>query len=196
MSTFIIAEAGVNHNGDLEKAIELVDVAVAAQADAVKFQTFKAENLASESAGKANYQKKLTDSKENQIEMLKRLELPHEHHFKLKEYCEQNNIEFMSTAFDLESLDFLLAEMSLNRLKLPSGEITNHPLVHAHAKSGKDLIVSTGMATISEIEQALMVVAGGYLANEGIDVKFDWEKAYVNPKARAYLRKRPVYCIA
>ena len=105
MSTFIIAEAGVNHNGDLDKALQLVDAAVAAGADAVKFQTFKSENLVTETAGKAEYQK-LTDSNESQIDMLKKLELSHDNHFKVHEYCQKQNIEFMSTAFDLEKFGF------------------------------------------------------------------------------------------
>ncbi len=198
MSTFIIAEAGVNHDGDLNQALKLVDAAVESGADAVKFQTFKSENLVTESAGKAEYQKKLTDSNESQIDMLKKLELPHEYHFKLKEYCEKQSIEFMSTAFDLESLDFLLSEMDLKRLKLPSGEITNHPLVFAHAKSGLDIIVSTGMATIGEIEQALMVIAGGYLECQGESVEFQWQKAYANEKAQAMLQEKAtvLHCVS
>jgi len=204
MSTFIIAEAGVNHNGDLDKALQLVDAAVAAGADAVKFQTFKSENLVTETAGKAEYQKKLTDSNESQIDMLKKLELSHDNHFKVHEYCQKQNIEFMSTAFDLESLDFLLQHMELSRLKLPSGEITNHPLILAHAKSGLDIIVSTGMATIGEIEQALAVIAGGYL--EGLaqlqnaeEVEHsNWQKAYVNPEAQALLKQKTtvLHCVS
>lgn len=198
MSTFIIAEAGVNHNGDLDKALQLVDAAVAAGADAVKFQTFKAENLVTESAGKAEYQKKLTDSSESQIEMLKKLELSHDNHFKVHEYCQKQNIEFMSTAFDLESLDFLLKHMDLKRLKLPSGEITNHPLILAHAKSGLDIIVSTGMATISEIEQALAVISGGFLAHLGEFESPAWYKAYVNPTAQEMLRQKTtiLHCVS
>lgn len=187
MSTFIIAEAGVNHNGDIDKALALVDVAVEAGADAVKFQTFKSENLVTEKAQKAEYQKHTTDSNETQISMLRRLELSHENHFKIKDYCEQKKIEFMSTAFDMESLDFLLTEMELKRLKIPSGEITNHPLVYAHAKSGKDIIVSTGMATMEEIKQALMVISGGLLESQGEEVNFHWEKAYQNKTAQAML---------
>ncbi|MCY7294359.1 N-acetylneuraminate synthase [Alteromonas sp. a30] len=190
MSTFIIAEAGVNHNGELDKALQLVDVAVEAGADAVKFQTFKSENLVTESASKAEYQKKLTDSEESQIDMLRKLELPHEHHFKIKDYCESKGIEFMSTAFDLESLDFLLTQMDLKRLKLPSGEITNLPLVFEHAKSGLDVIVSTGMATLSEIEQALKVISGGFLARENIDVNHQWDLAYTNPQAQTLLKEK------
>ena len=198
MSTFIIAEAGVNHNGDLEKALQLVDAAVAAGADAVKFQTFKSENLVTASAGKAEYQKKLTDSAESQIDMLKKLELPHEYHFKLKEYCDAQGIEFMSTAFDFESLDFLLSEMNLKRLKLPSGEITNLPLIFAHAKSGLDVIISTGMATISEIEQAIQVVAGGYSAFKGNDVAYDWQKAYADEQIQQLLQDKVtiLHCVS
>lgn len=198
MSTFIIAEAGVNHDGELDKALQLVDAAVDAGADAVKFQTFKSENLVTQDAGKAEYQKKLTDSEESQIAMLKKLELPHEHHFQIKDYCEKKGIEFMSTAFDLESLHFLLSEMELKRLKLPSGEITNHPLVYAHAKSGLDIIVSTGMATVGEIESALMVIAGGYLEHSGEKVGYNWSHAYVNEEAQEMLKRKTsiLHCIS
>lgn len=198
MSTFIIAEAGVNHNGDLEKAIQLVDVAVEAGADAVKFQTFKSESLATDKACKAEYQKKLTDSQESQVDMLKKLELPHEYHFKLKDYCEEKNIEFMSTAFDFESLEFLLTEMDLKRLKIPSGEITNLPLIYAHAKSGLDLILSTGMATVGEIELALMVIAGGYLENLGRDVQYHWKSAYLDEEAQTLLKNKVnvLHCVS
>lgn len=200
MSTFIIAEAGVNHNGDSDKALQLVDAAVASGADAVKFQTFKSENLVTDTAGKAEYQKKLTDSNESQIEMLKKLELSHDAHFRLHEYCQKQNIEFMSTAFDLESLDFLLNHMDLQRLKLPSGEITNHPLVLAHAKSGLDIIVSTGMATMGEIEQALAVIAAGYAGDwaKGKVEHATWQKAYVNPEAQALLKQKAtvLHCVS
>lgn len=198
MSTFIIAEAGVNHNGDIDKALQLVDAAVAAGADAVKFQTFKSENLVTETAGKAEYQKKLTDSNESQIEMLKKLELSHENHFKVLEHCHRKNIEFMSTAFDLESLDFLLQNMDLKRLKLPSGEITNHPLILAHAKSGLDIIVSTGMATIAEIEQALAVIAGGFLIRSGEKPDYSWQKASASLQAQEMLQQKAtiLHCVS
>ncbi|UAA39150.1 N-acetylneuraminate synthase [Paraneptunicella aestuarii] len=198
MSTFIIAEAGVNHNGELDKALRLVDVAVEAGADAVKFQTFKAESLATDKAGKAEYQKKLTDSEESQVAMLKKLELPHEYHFKLKAYCEEKNIEFMSTAFDFGSLQFLLAEMDLKRLKIPSGEITNLPLIYEHAKSGLDIILSTGMATVGEIEQALMVIAGGYLDNLGRNIQQNWKTAYFDEGARTLLKSKVslLHCVS
>lgn len=206
--TFIIAEAGVNHNGDLDKALALVDVAVEAGADAIKFQTFKAEALVTQSAQKADYQKHNTGNDSSQFDMLKQLELPHEHHFRIKDYCEQKRIEFMSTAFDFESLAFLLSKMDLQRLKIPSGELTNDPLVFAHAQSGLPLIVSTGMATISEIEHALMVICGGLLSHAGIvhqegglsqkgelpqksaPEAHDWQRYYTDAKGRELLMQR------
>ncbi|EGW22463.1 N-acetylneuraminate synthase [Methylobacter tundripaludum] len=167
MSTFIIAEAGVNHNGNLETARQLIDAAVAAGADAVKFQTFKAENLVTQHAGKAAYQKITTDADENQLTMLKRLELKYELHFQLLAYCQKLGIEFLSTAFDFESLDFLVRKLGVETLKVPSGEITNGPFLLAHAQTGKPIILSTGMATLGEVETALGVLAFGYLAIAG-----------------------------
>ena len=131
----IIAEAGVNHNGDLELAKQLIDVAAAAGADIVKFQTFKANKLAAASAVQAEYQVKNTGKSESQLEMLKKLELKYEDHFLLVDYCKNKNIEFLSTAFDEESLDFLVNELGQKLLKIPSGEITNAPLLLAHAKT-------------------------------------------------------------
>ena len=163
MSVFIIAEAGVNHNGNLETAYRLVDAAVAAGADAVKFQTFKAENLVTRHAGKAAYQKITTAADESQLTMLKRLELKYELHFQLLAYCQKLGIEFLSTAFDFESLDFLVRELGVKTLKIPSGEVTNGPFLLAHAQTGKQVILSTGMATLGEVETALGVLAYGYL---------------------------------
>lgn len=163
MSVFIIAEAGVNHNGNLDTAYRLVDAAVAAGADAVKFQTFKAENLVTAQADKAAYQKITTDTDENQLAMLKRLELKYELHFQLLAYCRQLGIEFLSTAFDFESLNFLVRELGVERLKIPSGEITNGPFLLAHAQTGNPVILSTGMATLGEVETALGVLAFGYV---------------------------------
>lgn len=164
--TFIIAEAGVNHNGSLTTAKELVDVAVATGADAVKFQTFKAEKLVTKAAGKADYQKQTTGADESQLEMLRKLELKPEFHFQLHDYCEARGIAFLSTAFDFESLAFLVDEIGIERLKIPSGEITNGPFLLTHAQTGKDIILSTGMATLGEVETALGVLAFGFL---------DWE---------------------
>ncbi|MBC7002009.1 N-acetylneuraminate synthase [Photobacterium sp. BZF1] len=160
--TLVIAEAGVNHNGDEALAFELVNVAHQAGADVVKFQTFKAKNLVTEEAGLADYQKNNLQSTESQLAMLSRLELPYDTHHALVNHCQSLGIEFLSTAFDEESLTFLVDDLGLKRLKIPSGELTNAPLVLAHARSGCDLIVSTGMATLSEIEMALGVIAFGF----------------------------------
>ena len=159
-NVFIIAEAGVNHNGELEKALELVDVAADAGADAVKFQTFNAERLAAMSAPKASYQKDTTDAEESQFEMLRQLELPAAWHETLQERAHDRGMEFLSTAFDLQSLAFL-ESINLPRYKIPSGEITNGPLLWQFAQTGKDLILSTGMSTLGEIELALAILAHG-----------------------------------
>ncbi len=166
MSTLIIAEAGVNHNGQEHLAFELVDAAKKAGADIVKFQTFKAKRLVTADAKQCEYQIKNTGKQESQLEMLTRLELSYEAHHRLLAYCNKQNIEFLSTAFDSESLKFLVHELGLKRLKIPSGDITNAPLVLEHARTGCDLIVSTGMATLSEVETALGVIAFGYTAAE------------------------------
>ena len=149
---YIIAEAGVNHNGSREMAFDLVDAAVQAGADAVKFQTFKAENLVTKNAPKASYQKQTTDGDESQFSLLKRLELAHEMHHELVGYCQDRGIDFLSTAFDCESLKFLVKDIGLKRLKIPSGEITNGPLLLEHALTGCDLILSTGMATLGRLK--------------------------------------------
>jgi len=161
---FIIAEAGVNHNGNADMAFQLVDAAIEAGADAVKFQTFKAKNLVTKNAVKANYQKKTTSANVSQFDMLKRLELSEELHHELISYCKNKSIQFLSTAFDHESLNFLVNDLKIDQLKIPSGEITNAPLLLAHAKTNKNLIVSTGMATLGEIEEALGVLAFGLVS--------------------------------
>lgn len=160
--TLIIAEAGVNHNGDEQLAFALVDAAVAAGADIVKFQTFNAKDLATADAQQANYQRTNTGQSESQLDMLRRLELSFDAHLRLQKYCQQRGICFLSTAFDEQSLKFLLGELKLKRLKIPSGEITNAPFILQHARSGLDLIVSTGMANLAEIEAALGVIAFGF----------------------------------
>ena len=153
----IIAEAGVNHNGDVELAKKLIDVAVDAGVDYVKFQTFKSESLVSKFAKKAEYQIENTqDAIESQLQMLKKLELSNSQHFELVEYCNNKNISFFSTAFDLESLTFL-RELGLNIVKIPSGEITNLPYLRKAAALFKKFIISTGMSTMGEIEEALDV---------------------------------------
>lgn len=161
MSVFFIAEAGVNHNGDKDMAFRLIDAAVAAGADAVKFQTFNAEALASESAPKAAYQNETTDAAESQLAMLKRLELPKAWHFELRDYCREKKIAFLSTPFDPESLAFLSGELGLTAIKVPSGELTNGPFLLAIAHTGRDIILSTGMGTLDEVRTALGVLAFG-----------------------------------
>lgn len=164
--TLIIAEAGVNHNGDEKLAIELINVAKSAGADIVKFQTFKSSKCISTNAEQASYQVRNTKKVESQLEMVQRLELSYEAHQRLLSHCNSVDIEFLSTAFDHDSLNFLVNDLGLKRLKLPSGEITNSPLVLAHARTGCDLIVSTGMATLAEVESALGIIAFGYTADK------------------------------
>ncbi len=154
MSVYIIAEAGVNHNGDFNTALKLVDAAVDAGVNAIKFQTFKAEKLASKKLEKADYQKKETEAAESQRDMLKKLELSFADFSELQRYCQSKNIEFLSTAFDFESLDFLKS-LDMKRWKIPSGEITNLPYLIEIAKTGKEIILSTGMADMDEIEAAI-----------------------------------------
>lgn len=154
---FIIAEAGVNHNGDLDIAKRLVDEAVKAGVDAVKFQTFKAENLVCKHAEKAIYQKETTDAKENQFEMLKKLELTYEMHEELKRYCKEKNILFLSTPFDLDSIDYL-NKLEMPIMKVPSGEITNFPYLKKIGQTGKEVILSTGMSNLQEIKEAVKVL--------------------------------------
>ncbi|MBA2877262.1 N-acetylneuraminate synthase [Anoxybacillus kamchatkensis] len=160
--TMIIAEAGVNHNGSLDLAFQLVDAAVEAGADAIKFQTFKTEHLVTKSAQQAEYQKKNMGKSLSQYEMLKKLELSYEEFKKLKKYCDEKNIMFLSTPFDLESVDFLIKELKLSLIKIPSGEITNAPYLHKIAFHGVDVILSTGMATKEEIHHALAFLAYGF----------------------------------
>lgn len=156
-STFIIAEAGVNHNGSFELAKQLVDKAVWAGADCIKFQTFNSKNLVSKDAQKAEYQKKTTDSSESQLEMLKKLELSKEEFIELRDYCNQKGIMFLSTPFDLESIDFL-ASIGVKTWKIPSGEITNYPFLRAIGKRKESVIMSTGMCTLDEVRDAIKVL--------------------------------------
>jgi len=154
--TIIIAEAGVNHNGDMNLAKELVEIASDAGADIVKFQTFKAKNLVTIKAKKAGYQQKNVGGSSDQYSMLKTLELTYEQFEQLKEYCDQKNIEFLSTAFDLDSLDFLVS-IGIKRIKIPSGEINNLPYLTMASSYGLPIILSTGMSTLFEIKEALNI---------------------------------------
>ena len=191
-NVYIIAEAGVNHNGSREMAFQLVDIAVKAGADAVKFQTFKPENMVTVKAQKANYQKHTTGD-ESQFSMLKQLELAHDIHHELVNYCQQKGIDFLSSAFDSESLNFLVSDIGLKRLKIPSGEITNGPLLLEHALTGCDLILSTGMATLGEVEEALSVIAFGLLNTRDNRVhpsRTAFQEAYLSAEGRQLLKNR------
>ncbi len=169
MSVFIIAEAGVNHNGNLEIAKKLIDVAVESGADAVKFQTFKAENLVNFYAEMAEYQKKNLGKVKSQIEMLKELELSFDDFEELKKYCDEKEIIFLSTPFDIESARFL-RDLGLDIFKIASGEITNYPLLKEIGSYGKQIILSTGMADLGEIEDALDVLIENGTKEEDITV--------------------------
>jgi len=167
MRTFIIAEAGVNHNGDIKIAKKLIDVAVDAHADAIKFQTFKAENVVTSSTPKAKYQIKNMGTDESPFEMLKKLELPVSAYKELFAYCEEKNIIFMSTPFDEESADFL-DSMGMGIFKIPSGEITNKPLLQHIAAKGKPILLSTGMSYLGEVEKAVIWIND---IRDGLDKK-------------------------
>ena len=191
MKTLIIAEAGVNHNGNEKLAFELIDAAYRAGADIVKFQTFKAKNLVTKKAKQADYQIVNTGKSESQFDMLTRLELSYEVHHELVGHCNKLGIEFLSTAFDSESLKFLVDDLGLKKLKIPSGEITNAPLVLEHARTGCDLIVSTGMASLSEIEAVLGVIAFGYTNQKKIEPSVNlFQEAYYSNIGQKVLKEK------
>lgn len=187
--TLIIAEAGVNHSGSLETALALVDAAADAGADIVKFQTFNANSLAGRSARKADYQQRTTDVAESQRAMLKRLELPHSAHPPLIARAKERGIEFLSTPFDHQSLNYLLT-LGLPRIKIGSGDLTNAPLLHAIASSDMPLILSTGMATLIEVEEALGVLAHGYSRSNAPPGVAAFRAAWRDAEARARLSER------
>lgn len=169
MKTLIIAEAGVNHNGDIFKAKQLIDVAALAGVDYVKFQTFKADKLVTKSAQKAEYQNKNTEYGGSQFEMLKKLELSQEAHHELIDYCKQRNIEFLSTGFDFVSLEFLY-KIGITLAKIPSGEVTNYPYLKKVAELFEKVILSTGMSDIQEIKDAIAVLTKYGVSKENITV--------------------------
>ena len=158
---YIIAEAGVNHNGCIKTAMELIDYASVSGADAIKFQTFKADSLVTSYAKKAEYQKQVNNHEENQYEMIKKLELNYSDHLTLSKYAFEKKIEFLSTPFDLESIN-LLFELGLEKFKIPSGEITNLPYLEKIGQLNKEIILSTGMSTLKEIEQAINVLISSF----------------------------------
>ena len=167
--TLIIAEAGVNHNGDIKLARDLIACAGASGADLVKFQSFITGKSISANAPKAIYQEKTTGAGESQYEMVRKLELSEADHWELQSECRRHNIDFFSTAFDLDSLDMLM-KMGMDRIKVASGEITNLPLLRRMAQYRKPVILSTGMATLGEIEAALAVFEGGGVSRSNITV--------------------------
>ncbi len=169
MKTIIIAEAGVNHNGSLETAKKMVDAAVAAGVDFIKFQTFKADKLVSKQAEQADYQKINIGKEESQYSMLEKLQLSEEAHRELMLYCQGKGIHFFSTAFDLDSVEFL-ASLNLGLWKIPSGEITNYPYLKKIAQTGEPVILSTGMCTMEDIENAIAVLTVNGKNKEDITV--------------------------
>ena len=155
--TFIIAEAGVNHNGSLDIALKLIDVAAAAGVDAVKFQTFRADTLVSPDAPKAEYQKRNSGTSESQYEMLKRLELSDSDHRAIVQHCTERGVEFLSTPFDVDDIDFLY-KLGLLRMKVPSGAITDYPYLRKINECGLPVLLSTGMSTLDEVSAAVAVL--------------------------------------
>jgi N-acetylneuraminate synthase len=187
---FIIAEAGINHNGSLESALRLVESAAAAGADAVKFQTFQADKLVSSAAPKADYQVRATGGAESQLEMLRRLELAPEAHRELHRRCLDFGIEFMSTPFDEESLEFLVREVNVRRIKIGSGDLTNAPLLVRAARTGRPLLLSTGMSTLEEVRQALEAIAFGMTNRDGTPKVSAMKQAFADAAAQAMLREK------
>lgn len=187
----VIAEAGVNHNGRLDLALQLVDAAKAAGADVVKFQTFVADELVTPQAERAAYQQRNAGGSDSQLAMLRELELGFADHHRLVEHCREVGIGFLSTAFDFTSLAFLVDEIGLTTLKIPSGELTNAPFVLAHARAAERLIVSSGMATLGEVERALGVIAFGMTAPGDVEPSRQaFESAYGSEAGRRALRER------
>ena len=176
--TFVVAEVGVNHDGDIDKALNLVDVAAGVRADAVKFQTFIPEKLVLSDAPLANYQRRNLGQDSSQLTMLSKLQLSKSDHFRIQERCQERSIEFMSTAFDSDSLSFLVHELGINRLKVGSGEMNNGPFLLEHAKYDRDIFLSTGMSDDKEIRKALRVLEYGYL-NKDITDKTDLDDVAV-----------------
>jgi N,N'-diacetyllegionaminate synthase len=189
----IIAEAGVNHNGDINIAKKLIDAAAAAKVDFVKFQTFKANKLVTQNAKRAEYQNNNIKNNDSQFEMLRKLEMSEDMHHKLITYCESKNIKFLSTAFDLESLDYL-KQLNLELAKVPSGEITNLPYLRKIAKLFTRVILSTGMADLEEIKEAIKVLLenGTKLENLTIlhcNTEYPTPMADVNLKAMLHIKE-------
>ena len=190
MSTLIIAEAGVNHNGSIDMALQLIDAARAAGADAVKFQTFKSESVISRHALKADYQVSTTGGNESQLDMVRKLEFDLATHRQLVAYCAKVDIRFLSTPFDELSVEMLVDELDLPILKIPSGEITNALLLMKVARTGRPVILSTGMSDLGDIELALGVLALGYLGEGHAPSLGAFSDAYRSAAGQTILRKK------
>lgn len=188
--TYIIAEAGVNHNGSMELAKQLIDAAAESGADAVKFQTFQADKLVSKRTPKAAYQQITTTKAESQYEMLKKLEIDIESHQLLIGYAEQKGIQFLSTPFDAESVDLLAKQLDLPKLKVSSGDITNAPLLLKLAAAGKPIILSTGMSSLGEVETALAVLAFGFIHPDGNPSVEAFQQAFISNEGRQALKEK------
>lgn len=191
--TYIIAEAGVNHNGSELTARKMIDCAAECGADAIKFQTFTADKLVAKSAPMAEYQKAGATGKSSQWEMLASLELSHQAHLDLAAYAESRGIDFLSTPFDPDSLSFLVDDVRVKYIKIASGEVTNAPLLLQAARTGLPIILSTGMCTIGEIEDALGVLAYGYLFEGQPPSSSHWYKqVFARPEAQPILRDKVI----
>ncbi|MFD0590672.1 N-acetylneuraminate synthase [Paenibacillus sp. GCM10027627] len=189
-NVYIIAEAGVNHNGSLAIAKRLVQEAAKAGADAVKFQTFRAAELVSKHAPKAEYQRDATKGGDTQLEMLQKLELSDKDHIELMEECKKAGIAFLSTPFDFISLELLTNEFGMDELKISSGDLTNLPLLYFAARSGAKLIISSGLSTLGDIEEALGAIAFGYIGGEEAPSLEHFRLAYFSEEGQSTLRKR------
>jgi len=186
----IIAEAGVNHNGSVDQAKKMVDIAVEAKADIIKFQTFNTDLCISKNAKKASYQKRSTDKDETQYEMVKKLELSYSEYLNISNYSHKKGIQFISTAFDLPSLDFLSKELNVPFLKIPSGDVLNGPLLLNAAKTGKKIILSTGMCSLGDIEMALGVLAFGYINDNKAKPSLEsFKSSYYSDLGRKFLEE-------
>lgn len=190
MSSYIIAEAGVNHNGSLELALQLVEEAAKAGVDAVKFQTFITENTISKRAEKAEYQKKSTGNDESQLEMVKKLELTYDEFKIIKKHCKENKITFLSTGFDGKSLTFLHEELDIPLIKIPSGDINNAPLVLQAAQTQKAILLSTGMSTVKDIHDTLAIIYYGYSRPDKTPSSFEGIKKIYLSEDTSILKER------
>jgi N-acetylneuraminate synthase len=186
----IIGEVGVNHNGSTELALQLIDAAANAGVDVVKFQTFRADRLATADAPKALYQAATTGGGESQLDMLRRLELSPDAHHAIVAHCSKRGVKFLSSPFDVDSLLFLRSELGLEQIKLGSGELTNAPLLVALGRTGADAIISTGMATLADVENALGALAFGYLKPNETPSRQAMAASLRSPEAWDVLRRK------